>query len=1075
MNRFFVVLLTVAGLCCLATFGCSKASTPITPSPESTIETGMVMTDNQSVVAPTYLLGYYDISFDPDIQEFEAVENRTATFTLNLVPFLNHPMMTPPNGITFNSIVVHNADPAFLGVDVNFVIYHPFPGYAQYQVYDLRGVVIGNGTKVLNYGGLSSAKHGTDLWMKNADGYTRWFNPTDFTTEGILGYAPGGWQNYEGNAQLNPYKYYAKNLTVSGDLWSYLTGANNFNGLFETGVSRRMEFEFPLPPTGNGLKFGYAITASWEEQGEIGPYYPTNAPEAMACKVVDNSDVYYTSPADKGGNLILDISIWDWDSTLVGGVMEDYVIYIESTVLSSVHQCTMSEMTPIGGTGHNYTYNVEIPADNVTGVNGQEYWVIVECADKDYISEFGVPNLVGTDKLVALFRYDLNVSDVYVPYNHPPVITGIDDDIPPAGLNTTVDITDTAVTYTVQYTDPDIGQTYTINWYIENPSANSPSDPPDTMPYDWSPKTPGDYKIWVKVSDGLIEVTGGPWVVTRLNTPPVITDITDDIAPAGLNTVVSIADTTVNYIAIYTDPDIGQTYTINWYIEDSSATNPSDPPDGMPYNWMPKAPGDYKIWVKVDDGFGPITFGPVVVTRTTDPGWAKTWGGTTNDGGQGVATDGSGNIYVTGYFRGLNVDFDPGTGVDSHTSNGMTDIFLSKFDASGNFLWAQTWGGGMDDIGCGVTIDSSGNICTTGFFTGTVDFDPGADTDNHSSNGSADIFLSKFNTSGAFLWAQTWGGSLQDIGYSITADSSDNIYVTGNFRSTVDFDPSGGVDNHISNGVSDVFLSKFDASGTFIWAQTWGGVIDDAGFSVTIDNSDNVYVTGYFYLTVDFDPGVGVDNHTSNGVIDIFLSKFNSSGTFQWAQTWGGSGLSDDVGYGVATDSSNNIYVTGYFMGMVDFNPGAGTDNHTSNGLQDVFLSKFNSAGSFQWAETWGGIDDDRGWGVTTDNSNNIYTTGYYENIVDFDPDAVGADNHTSNGLWDIFLSKFNSAGTFQWAKTWGGGADDVGRGVTTDSSSNIYTTGYFTGIVDFDPGAGIDNHTSNGGTDVFLSKFPPE
>ncbi len=491
-------------------------------------------------------------------------------------------------------------------------------------------------------------------------------------------------------------------------------------------------------------------------------------------------------------------------------------------------------------------------------------------------------------------------------------------------------------------------------------------------------------------------------------------------------------------------------------------------------------PGHYELWLKAVSVAEPtismwhVRELHVVTVPGGWNGWAYTWGGIDLDRSYGVAVDDSGNVYVTGRFNNT-VEFDPDGG-DPHTSNGGSDVFLSKFDSSGNFEWARTWGGSEWDCGYEVAADGAGNVFVTGEFRGTVDFDPDGDIDEHTSNGWPDVFLSKFDSSGNFEWARTWGGSWVDLGFGVAVDGSGNVYVTGFFWYTVDFDPGGGWDYHTSNGQEDVFLSKFDSSGNFQWALTWGGTIHgdyDRGQGVAVDGSGNVYVTGKYMGTVDFDPGDGWDYHYSNGQEEnAFLSKFDSSGNFAWARTWGG--LYSDQGYGVAVDGSGNAYVTGYFQDTVDFNPGGG-DPHTSNGFPDVFLTKFDSSGNFQWARTWGGSWHDYGRGVAADGSGNVYVTGYFMDTVDFDPG--GGDPHTSNGQLDIFLSKFDSSGNFEWAQTWGGLSADVGYGVSADGSGNVYVTGHFEETVDFDPSEeGTEYHTSYGWyDDVFLSRLPAD
>jgi len=460
------------------------------------------------------------------------------------------------------------------------------------------------------------------------------------------------------------------------------------------------------------------------------------------------------------------------------------------------------------------------------------------------------------------------------------------------------------------------------------------------------------------------------------------------------------------------------------------------------------------------------------IISVEDSGWAKTWGGSSEDSGYGVAMDSSGNTYVTGCFFSI-VDFDPGSGLDDHTGPG---VFLSKFDSLGNFIWAKTWGGSEGDLGNGVAVDNAENVYVTGTFNGTVDFKPGSGMDNHTANGSYDVFLSKFDSSGNFIWAKTWGGSSYDGGFSVAADTSGNVFVTGFFNGTVDFDLGSDVDNHTSNGSDDAFLSKFDSSGNFLWAKTWGGIDNnDVGVAVAVDISGNALVTGRFQSGFDFNPGSGVDNHASSGIYDVFLSKFDSSGNFIWAKTWGGS--EGDLGNGVAVDNAENVYVTGgFWSSSVDFDPGSGVDNHNTNGWADAFLSKFDSSGNFIWAKTWGGSDNNEiGNAVTVDSSGIAFVTGCFNGTVDFDPGS-GVDNHTADGPDDTFLSKFDTLGNFIWAKTWGGGTDyENGYGVAVDGSGSVYVTGFFDDTVDFDPGSGVDNHTSNDADDVFLSKFLPD
>ena len=189
-------------------------------------------------------------------------------------------------------------------------------------------------------------------------------------------------------------------------------------------------------------------------------------------------------------------------------------------------------------------------------------------------------------------------------------------------------------------------------------------------------------------------------------------------------------------------------------------------------------------------------------------------------------------------------------------------------------------------------------------------------------------------------------------------------------------------------------------------------------------------------------------------LLSLFLFSFTfiscKSSTDNTTTSFGTKQLgtsSDEWGIGVSTDSSGNIYVTGY--------TGGGLDGNTHSGESDIFLLKYNSSGTKQWTKQLGTSGDDRGYGVSTDSSGNIYVTGYTKG---------GFDGNTNSNKSDIFLVKYNSSGTKQWTKQLGTDHVDYANGVTTDSSGNIYVTGY--------TGGGLDGNTSAGGNDIFLIKY---
>ena len=451
--------------------------------------------------------------------------------------------------------------------------------------------------------------------------------------------------------------------------------------------------------------------------------------------------------------------------------------------------------------------------------------------------------------------------------------------------------------------------------------------------------------------------------------------------------------------------------------------------------------------------------------------WARSMGGPTDEIGNSIAVDSSGNVYTTGYFKGT-IDFDPGPGTSTLTSAGSQDAFISKLDANGNLIWAKNIGGVSEDFSNSIAVDGSGNVYITGWFGATTDFDPGPGTSFLTSAGIYDVFILKLDATGNFLWAKSMGDTGWDRGYSIAVDDSGNVYTTGHFTATVDFDPGAGTSNLTSEGNWDYFILKLDSAGNFLWAKSMGGPDYDLGLSVSIDNSGNVYTIGYFMATVDFDPGQGTSFLTSAGANDVFISKLDATGNFIWAKSMGGPGI--EWGFSIALDNSGNAYTTGHFQETADFDPGAGTANLISAGFADIFISKLDASGNFVWAKNFGGGGDDMGYAIALDDSGNTYTTGYFQTTIDFDP-GPGVANLTPVGLSDIFISKFDASGNFIWAKSIGAVNYDFGLSIATDASGNLYTTGFFRGNPDFDPGPGTSNLPSAGAEDIFILKLGPD
>ena len=315
----------------------------------------------------------------------------------------------------------------------------------------------------------------------------------------------------------------------------------------------------------------------------------------------------------------------------------------------------------------------------------------------------------------------------------------------------------------------------------------------------------------------------------------------------------------------------------------------------------------------------------------------------------GIAVDVNGNVFSSGFFSGT-VDFDPGTAIFNLTASNTTQYFVSKLDVNGNFLWAAQLGGVSGFFLNGFSIDGNGNVYTIGSFEGSCDFDPGITNLNLTSVGLTDVFISKLDATGNFVWVKQYGSTGYDFGYRIRADGNGNIYCIGSVAGVVDFDPGPNSANISGAG----FVLKLDVSSNFMWAKQSVAVSDI--LSITTDNTGNVYTTGIYGGTVDFDAGTGTYNLTSSGFNDIFISKLNSAGNFVWAASMGAA--SNDQGNSVAVDGSGNVYTIGTFQGTADFDPNSGTMNLTSAGSTDIFIQKLNQLQTTQLSSASCGITE---------------------------------------------------------------------------------------------------------------------
>ena len=437
---------------------------------------------------------------------------------------------------------------------------------------------------------------------------------------------------------------------------------------------------------------------------------------------------------------------------------------------------------------------------------------------------------------------------------------------------------------------------------------------------------------------------------------------------------------------------------------------------------------------------------------------------------------------------------------------------FSSIAYSQTYEWARSFGGSENIFSRSISVDKEGNIYVTGEFIGTVDFDPGPDSADLTSNGLRDVFIAKYDWNGEYIWARQIGGTSNDLGIELVVDDLSNIYSIGSFEGTVDFDPGAGVFNYTSIG-EDLFLCKLDQDGIFKWAKRIQVVspdieetssiillhderplvvgISEPGEDLLIDNLNisNTYSSQCVYTaTFDTDGNVilgklgtyvahdikfeqGSDNNFySSRELGIFLTLSKSSSQ---AETGSSKILTfpEEMDLsGMAIDSENNVYILGEFHGSnVHFDLYSDAGVISSTGIdKDVFILKLDSSFTFLWVKMIDGnlpfvVKD-----ITVDSRDNLYVTGGYSGTIKLE----GIDLTATNTYTDIFIAKYSKEGGLLWANSFGSTSSDVGQSITLDDYGNLYITGSFRESVDFDPTESVNKLTSSGKADVFLLQY---
>jgi uncharacterized protein (DUF2249 family) len=564
-------------------------------------------------------------------------------------------------------------------------------------------------------------------------------------------------------------------------------------------------------------------------------------------------------------------------------------------------------------------------------------------------------------------------------------------------------------------------------------------------------------------------------------------------------------------------------------------------------NYYMASTGDYDIYILKYDTSGALL-------------WAKSIGGAVPDLAYDVITDAAGNIYITGRCSALS-DFD-GDGDTNFVrpigTASATVLFLAKYDSNGNYLWAKLMNGSGSGWGKRMKIDSNGDVILVGNFAGTIDFDPSSAVANvvAASTNFSDFFISKYTNNGDLIWVNKVGASVYDEVHGLTLDSLDNIYITGYMNQTVDFDPGPGVFNltmplndqagyvakytnqggfvwaflsneegfdlaidaygklRVSAGSStnspnvkisqytlagmfesefqltnaggerlfiaadssiyiggpqenlslpdrqEIYLKKVTNTGVSIYEKRFGaqgGFYDDELHALYVDPTGKVFIGGFFQKTVDFDTSpTTISNFVSNVATSSFVAAYKANGDYRWVVTVEDNKINfaNKVINSLHNDKDGNILIGGAFYGAISFDKFSQNTFFKSGpgAIYNSCICKYAPSGAVKWAFVYSNSNQNILYDIASDNNNNVYLTGQFSGMVDFDP-SPNTFSLNSSVSSDIYIAKYDSSGNFLWAKQIGGTDEDEGHKILV-RNSKIYVSGIFDGSVDFDPSA---------------------
>jgi uncharacterized delta-60 repeat protein len=355
--------------------------------------------------------------------------------------------------------------------------------------------------------------------------------------------------------------------------------------------------------------------------------------------------------------------------------------------------------------------------------------------------------------------------------------------------------------------------------------------------------------------------------------------------------------------------------------------------------------GDRDAWVAKYNTYGELV-------------WKRQLGTSSYDYSNGVATDSKGNIYISGVTSGSLAG----------ANQGSADAWVAKYNTTGALVWKRQLGSFRDDYSRGVATDSKGNIYISGYTNGSL---AGAN------QGVLDAWVAKYNTTGALVWKRQLGTSNDDSSQDVAIDSKGNVYISGETNGSL----AGA-----NQGEHDAWVAKYNTTGALVWKRQLGTSSNDLSRGVATDSKGNIYISGYTR---------GSLAAANQGDSDAWVAKYNTTGALVWKKQLGSSSSSEDVSHGVATDSKDNIYISGTTLGSL-----GGADQ---GGASDAWLAKYNTTGALVWKRQLGSFRDDYSFGVeevdiATDSNSNVYISG----------NTDGSLGGANQGFYDAWVAKYS-------------------------------------------------------------------